>query len=673
MATRRRTTVFLKMMAIFIGLAMMCGIAWIAAVIYFYQQSDRASRAHSLANEIEIQMLQVRRNEKDFQLRDLKTSDFYEKGTAANFDLHTASMAAMMQAMDRLEALRFANIAGQIAQLRTAAATYDQKFAGLAAGYRTLGFGGYGLAGKMESTAEGIEEQLRAPAEAGLLVNLVKVRAGEEDFELTGAPDALAAVNDNLAALRTGAGSLREPARGAVLARVDEYSAAFDQYVSTWKAIGPTESDGLQGDMRTAIHAVEPLVGAIVSETLKLSQSNAATRRMIWSMVAVMAGAVGVGAFLFGRFGRSIARAITHTVLVLGRMAEGDLRDGADEVMRRRRDELGLLAEGLRDMRQRLTGTVETIQQNATTLAATGGQIAETTQSLAEGAQGTASTLEEISASLEELNASVEQVAQHAQSQAAAVEQGTGSMNGVQRSVADISRDVQKIAELSTTSVSHATNGSHAVQQVVEAMNRINASAERITGIASVISDIADQTNLLALNAAIEAARAGEHGRGFAVVASEVGKLSERSASSTKEIASLIEESAANVRLGVETARGSLGAMEEIRGSADTVREMVVAVSGAIERQLSAANELAQALQQVNEMSQSISAATEEQTSNARQVAAAIESVNEVTQGAASSAEQMSASTSALSAMAVQLAEATARFRTKRAVEQVVA
>lgn len=75
---------------------------------------------------------------------------------------------------------------------------------------------------------------------------------------------------------------------------------------------------------------------------------------------------------------------------------------------------------------------------------------------------------------------------------------------------------------------------------VMQAINKLISSSERIDEITSAIKEISDQTNLLALNASIEAARAGREGLGFAVIAQEIRKLSEQTHKAANQISTLI-------------------------------------------------------------------------------------------------------------------------------------
>jgi len=67
-------------------------------------------------------------------------------------------------------------------------------------------------------------------------------------------------------------------------------------------------------------------------------------------------------------------------------------------------------------------------------------------------------------------------------------------------------------------------------------LTHLQEQAGSIQGVVRTIREISSQTQLLALNAAIEAAHAGEYGRGFDIVAKEVKKLSAMVESSINEI-----------------------------------------------------------------------------------------------------------------------------------------
>lgn len=377
-------------------------------------------------------------------------------------------------------------------------------------------------------------------------------------------------------------------------------------------------------------------------------------------LVVGLAAAVLLGIAVALSITRAIARPLSKAVAFAETVASGDFTAGLDISQK---DEVGSLAAALNGMSVTLKSAIATVQKNAAAVSESSGQIYANAQKLSEGAQSQASTLEETSASMEELSASVDQVAEHAKTQSGAVEQGSASMAQVHTSIEVLSKSLTEIADLASRSVDNAQEGADAVSDVVDGINLIAGSSEKIGGIVNVISDIADQTNLLALNASIEAARAGEHGRGFAVVADEVSKLADRSSSSTKEIESLIRESVKNVAKGVEKAKRSQAAMELIRAASQKVREMISGIAQSMSEQVEAAKEMEQALTSVRQMSQNISEATAEQTSGARQVSEAVENVNDVAQSAAAAAQQMSQATEMLAGMAQELLKLTAQFR----------
>ncbi len=365
-------------------------------------------------------------------------------------------------------------------------------------------------------------------------------------------------------------------------------------YLGTLGGVWKTAADGIS-DLRSR------KLGRINegAETAAKADRSATATIIIMLSVSILI-AFGVGLFIT----RLITGALLHVVERATTAATGDLTVRVNVTSK---DELGQMGEQLNVMMKTFDENMQQVAQTSQAVASAAQQLGAGAGQISSGAQEQASSLEETAASLEEITSTVKQNADNAQ-------QANQLANG--------SREV-------------AEKGGRVVSTAVEAMSAINQSSKQIADIIGTIDEIAFQTNLLALNAAVEAARAGEQGRGFAVVATEVRNLAQRSATSAKEIKSLIQDSVRKVEGGTEL----------VNQSGQTLGEIVTSVK------------------RVTDIVAEIAAASREQSTGIDQVNKAITQMDQVTQSNASQTEELNATAEGLAGQAVQLQALVGRFK----------
>lgn len=240
-------------------------------------------------------------------------------------------------------------------------------------------------------------------------------------------------------------------------------------------------------------------------------------------------------------------------------------------------------------------------------------EMSQTAKAMAESSENVLSSVEDALASVEEINASVKEVGK------SATESTT------------LAENVRTIAsEKGIMAVSEAIEGmekiSDKVKFSVEIVRRLGSRSKDIEKMLSVIKEVTEQTNLLSLNAAILAAQAGEYGKGFSVVADEIRALSDRTASSTKEITGIVR----TIQTEISDAVVSI----------ETGMQMVEEGNTLVYKAGESIGTLLEAAQKSAHMARAIEKATEEQSKGLGQITASVSAIREMVSGVAKSTNE---------------------------------
>ncbi len=380
-----------------------------------------------------------------------------------------------------------------------------------------------------------------------------------------------------------------------------------------------------------------------------------ATETFISRSTTLIAGLLLVGITLGVLLATGITRSITRPIIRAMEMFEEMGKGRLQQRLRMdSKDEVGRMAKGMDDFADNLQNNFVVALEKI----ADGNFAFEAHQVDDKDAIGAAlnktladmnTTLSQIYLAGEQVNSAAAQVSSASQSLSQGATESASSLEEITSSMTEMGSQTKLNAgnatqanQLASQARDAAQNGNAQMKEMVGAMGDISDSAQSISKIIKVIDEIAFQTNLLALNAAVEAARAGRHGKGFAVVAEEVRNLAARSAKAAGETTELIEGSVRKTEKGTQIADKTAEALGEIVSSVGKVTDLVGEIAAA-------SNEQAQGIAQVNE---------------------GLGQIDQVVQQNTASSEECAAAAAELSSQAGQLRQMLARFKLKMATER---
>ncbi|MET0126872.1 MAG: methyl-accepting chemotaxis protein [Pseudomonas caspiana] len=402
------------------------------------------------------------------------------------------------------------------------------------------------------------------------------------------------------------------------LASVQAYKVANDAIVTARK------------DMTAQGYEIVNLSEELSKIQLTLAAEDTSTARSL--QIGGTVAALLLGIFAAVVITRQITRPLQQTLEVVDRIASGDL---THTIAVTRRDELGVLQQGIQRMGATLRDLISGIRDGVTQIASAAEELSAVTEQTSAGVNNQKIETDQVATAMQEMSATVHEVARNAeQASVAAANADTQARDG-DKVVGEAITQIEKLAG--------------EVLRSSDAMTLLEQESDKIGKVMDVIKAVAEQTNLLALNAAIEAARAGEAGRGFAVVADEVRGLAQRTQQSTEEIESLI----AGLQNGTrQVSQIMLGSRSLTDSSVALTRKAGTSLES-----------ITQTVSSIQAMNQQIAAAAEQQSSVADEISRSIVNVRDVCEQTAEASEETAASSVELARLGGQLQMMVGHFK----------
>lgn len=311
-------------------------------------------------------------------------------------------------------------------------------------------------------------------------------------------------------------------------------------------------------------------------------------------------------------------------------LSTGDLTKGVEENLKKKKDEVGDIANAINKTQQYISEIISLIKINS--------------DSIDMKSENLSNISSKFVYSTENIAHAIEEVASGSDTQA---QELTDTVEIVNKFGRELDKIVVQFEEINTRAVDideKAKKSNNSMEMVVqgllelivtfsefkEKINLMDKNIKKVNEFTSVIKSISEQTNLLALNAAIEAAAAGDAGKGFGVVADEVRTLAEKSKIASNKI--------------FEIASDLLKDTRNISSTSEKMNNEIVKQRETIDTSMTSFKEISSSIEEITPRINNVSRYVERLSSNKDDIVIKSENVASISQEISSLAQEISAS-----------------------------
>ena len=555
------------------------------------------------AQQAEVEMLTLRRHEKDFLARlDTKYTKRFQE-----------TQASLISRADQMAIdLRKAGLDNSAAEeLGMVIFDYGIKFSSLGALQQEIGLTPTdGLYGSLRQSVHKIEEKLNSFDQDTLLKHMLMLRRHEKDFMLRVDMKYVSRFEQQIQTFKSVLSDsfLPPSTQSEIINLLDAYQADFLALVEGYQRKGLDSESGLLGEMRATIHQSEAALQSLDTMVQETVPATVQRYELIMLVVSALLGILIL--WLILAISRSIVNPLQSLSNTMRKVEQSkDLSIRVDE---NGNDEMAEMAKSFNAMTIAFQTLIQDVLSSAQTVSTAAEQLSVITSQTSQGVMSQQSNSEQVATAMNEMTATVQEVAR------SAADAATASLEADQETESG-----KQVVSLSVQGIKKLAN---LVEENAQSIRELQVESDNIGTVLTVIQEIAEQTNLLALNAAIEAARAGESGRGFAVVADEVRTLAQRSQQSTEEIKTIIErlQNGANkcvegMMSGKDQASESVSQAESAGNSLTVISERVMTIRDMNTHIASAAEQQSAVAEDINRNINEIAGIAEENASSTSQ------------------------------------------------------